>query len=111
MIGNEDISKTLRMMHEAARFEFDANNTQKGIDILNNARILEERMGFKNQACESMLEIANAYLRLNNYDLALWFAEEVKEKIPTKNKTSTLSKTTILLQTIMEKTNSEVLVT
>jgi hypothetical protein len=103
MIGIKDISKTLRMMHNAAMYEFISKDPQRGIDILNDARILEERFGFKNQAAESMLEIAEAYFRLRNYDLALWFAEEAFERIPKTSQTSTATKATNLIKTIKEE--------
>lgn len=106
MIGNDDISKTLRMMHNAARFEFSSNNHHRGIDILNDARILEERVGFKNQAAESMLEIAEAYFRLKNYDLAFWFAEEAMERIPKNNQTSTTTKANNLIVNIQEESST-----
>ena len=106
MVGNENISKTLRMMHDAARNEFSSSKHHRGIDILNDARILEERVGFKNQATESILEIAQAYFSIKNYDLALWFAEEVLEKIQKNRPSSTASKAIQLIERIKVEANT-----
>lgn len=103
MIGNEDIAKTLKMMHDAARYEFNSNNNDRAIDILNDARNIELQLGFKNQAAESMLEISNAYFSLKNYDLALWFVKESLEIVKKTNKTSTLTKASNLLEIIKEE--------
>lgn len=104
MMGSEDMPKTLEMMHEAAIQAFEEKNYEKGIDILNDAHVLEKKLGFKNKATESMVEIATAYTHLKNYDLALWFAQEALDILPPKHEPSTKNKITNLLATIQSKT-------
>ena len=109
MVGNENISKTLRMLHEAARYEFDCNHLHKAIDILNDAKIIELTSGFKNQAAETMLQISNTYFDLKNYDLALWFAREAIQLAQRTKKTSIQKKATNLLENIItEESNCKV---
>jgi hypothetical protein len=104
MVQGEEISKTLKMMHDAANREFDRHNYEKGIDILNDAHVLEKKLGFKGRATESMLEIASAYEHLQNYQLALWFAEEALDTLPSKHEASIRNKIYTYLNHIKEKT-------
>jgi hypothetical protein len=104
MIGSEYIPKTLRMMHEAARHSFENNLYEKGIQILNDAHVLEKKLGYKELATQSMLEIASTYMILQRYDLALWFAKEALEILPHTQESSIKSEINNLLNNIKEKT-------
>jgi hypothetical protein len=103
MTGSEAIPKTLRMMHEAARHSFENNQYEKGIQILNDTHVLEKKLGYKELATQSMLEIASTYMVLQKYDLALWFAKEALEILPTTKDSSIKSEINSLLNNIKEK--------
>ncbi len=71
MNENEKIAQTLKMINKTAVFEYARGNYAQAIEIFEKGRMLEEAVGLKKQAAESMVNIGNVYFMTGEYRTAL----------------------------------------
>jgi tetratricopeptide (TPR) repeat protein len=71
MTENEKIAEMLKMINKTAIFEYSRGNYAKAIEVFEKGRMLEETVGLKKQAAESIVNIGNVYYTTGEYQIAL----------------------------------------
>jgi tetratricopeptide (TPR) repeat protein len=71
MTENEKIAETLKTLNKAAILEVSQKNYRKAIEIFEQSKLVEETLGLRLQAAETLVNIANTYYLMQDYDSAL----------------------------------------
>jgi tetratricopeptide (TPR) repeat protein len=69
-VENEKIAEALKLMNKAAMMEIAQGNYENALEIFKQNSILEEKLGLKVQIAESLINAANVYYLMKDYDTA-----------------------------------------
>jgi len=72
---NKEIANTLKLMNIAAIANINTGEYNKAIEIFEQSKILEEKLGLTLQAAESLVNIGNTYYLLKDIDTAIKYIE------------------------------------
>lgn len=79
MIDKEKIAETLKFLNKAAIMETVQGNYEHALTIFGQSEELEQQLGLRLQVAESLVNKANVYLLMGNFDLCLETLRKAEE--------------------------------